>query len=77
MDGLTQKTGPLLERKLYREALQNWVGVRADLDEFFEKVMVMDPDEKIRRNRLSLLSILEARFRQMADFSLIQMGGKS
>lgn len=77
VDGLTRKTQPLLAQKQYREALQNWVGVRADLDLFFEKVMVMDHDEKIRRNRLSLLSILEARFRQMADFSLIQMGGKS
>ncbi len=28
----------------------------APIDRFFEHVMVMDPDEKIRANRMSLLS---------------------
>ena len=72
---LTLKTQPLLAQKQYRAALESWVGVRADLDIFFEKVMVMDPNESLRRNRLSLLSILETRFRQIADFSLLQTGG--
>ena len=75
MDDLIRKTQPMLEQRQYRAALQDWVRVRADLDLFFEKVMVMVPDEKVCRNRLSLLFILESRFRQMADFSLIQTGG--
>ncbi|OGR84215.1 MAG: glycine--tRNA ligase subunit beta [Elusimicrobia bacterium RIFCSPLOWO2_01_FULL_54_10] len=75
VDDLIRKTQPMLEQRQYRAALQDWVRVRADLDLFFEKVMVMVPDEKVCRNRLSLLFILESRFRQMADFSLIQTGG--
>ena len=32
-----------MEQKQYKAALQNWVLVRKDLDQFFEHVMVMDP----------------------------------
>ncbi len=72
LEGLHKKAEPLLLAKQYRAALQNWVKVRPELDQFFEKVMVMDPDEKVCANRLSLLSVLETRFHQLADFSLIQ-----
>lgn len=72
VDELIRKTQPLLDGRQYQAALQNWVQVRPELDQFFEKVLVMDQDEKVCRNRLSLLSILESRFRQLADFSRIQ-----
>ena len=69
---LSEKARPLVEQKHYKAALQNWVLVRKDLDRFFENVMVMDEDERVRDNRLSLLSFLESQFSQLADFSLIQ-----
>ena len=36
--------------------------------EFFEKVLVMDKDEKIKNNRLALLSSLKAKFSVVCDF---------
>ena len=75
MDDLSRKARPLVEHRQYKAALQNWVLVRKDLDLFFDRVMVMDQDEKICRNRLSLLSILDDQFRQIADFSMIQNRG--
>lgn len=67
-----EKTQSLLKERKYQPALQELVTIRGSLDQFFEKVLVMDPDESLRRNRLSLLAILESHFKQIADFSLIQ-----
>lgn len=61
-----------LRQKAYREVLQAWVQIRVVLDRFFEKVLVMDPDETICKNRLSLLFTLETYLKEVADFSLIQ-----
>ncbi|MEY8538639.1 glycine--tRNA ligase subunit beta [Lactococcus muris] len=41
------------------------------INNFFEKVMVMAEDEKVRSNRLALLSDLSSLTATMADFSLI------
>jgi glycyl-tRNA synthetase beta chain len=42
------------------------------VDEFFEKVLVMAPDDSVRGNRLSLLSHLVGLFRSVADLSQLQ-----
>jgi len=39
---------------------------------FFDSVMVMDEDEKLRHNRLALLAALRQLFLQVADISLLQ-----
>jgi glycyl-tRNA synthetase beta chain len=41
------------------------------VDRFFEEVMVMAEDERIRANRLTLLSELLKEFTTVADFSEI------
>ncbi len=41
------------------------------LNKFFDKVLVMDKDEKIKNNRLNLLSILSKKFNSICDFSKI------
>jgi glycyl-tRNA synthetase beta chain len=46
-------------------------GIRGPVDAFFEKVLVMAKDDRIRFNRLSLLSEISSFFRQVADFSKI------
>jgi glycyl-tRNA synthetase beta chain len=47
-------------------------GMRGVIDRFFEEVLVMHTDEKIRRNRLALCwHINHDLFRRLADFSLI------
>ena len=45
------------------------------IDTFFEAVMVMDPDAKIRENRLALLARVLSGFSLIADFSEIVVAG--
>ncbi|MEI6608444.1 MAG: DALR anticodon-binding domain-containing protein, partial [Deltaproteobacteria bacterium] len=49
--------------------------LRPPVDAFFDGVMVMDKDEKIRHNRLSLLAEISALFHKIADFSKIVTAG--
>ena len=62
-------------------AAQDYAGAIAVLAElaepiaaFFEGVMVMDKDEKIRNNRLGLLKMVDNLICQVADFSKIVLG---
>ena len=41
------------------------------ITEFFDKVLVMDKDEKIKQNRLSMLYAIKQKFAKIADFSKI------
>jgi glycyl-tRNA synthetase beta chain len=50
-------------------ALAVLAGLREPVDNFFDDVMVMTEDEKIRGNRLALLSRLRSLFLNMADIS--------
>jgi glycyl-tRNA synthetase beta chain len=63
-------------RKEYLEALLLLSTVREPLDRFFDKVMVMVDDEKVRANRLALLRTLLKEFSTIADFSEIATDGK-
>ena len=45
--------------------------IKERLDAFFDKVMVMVEDEKLRSNRLALLSSILNNFSSVADFSEI------
>ena len=58
----------------YKESLEVIAALRADVDRFFDQVMVMAEDAKIRTNRLALLSDLLREFTTIADFS--EMGGE-
>ena len=58
----------------YQEALETIAGLRKAVDKFFEEVMVMVEDERIRTNRLTLLSDLLKEFTTVADFS--EIGGE-
>ncbi len=53
----------------YREALAGIAGLRPEVDEFFDRVMVMAEREEVRRNRLTLLAELFGEFSTIADFS--------
>ncbi len=63
----------LLKGLKYKEALLQWVSIRKNLDTFFDKVMVMVDDKSLCSNRLSLLYQLESLFKQVADFSHLQV----
>ncbi len=55
----------------YSSALREIAGLRTPVDAFFEGVLVMAENEKIRFNRLSLLKEISALFHRIADFSRI------
>ena len=60
-----------IAEKDFSAALNKLAALRPHVDAFFDKVMVMDKDEKVRFNRLSLLSEISALFHKIADFSKI------
>jgi glycyl-tRNA synthetase beta chain len=55
----------------YDEALALIAKLRTPIDQFFDKVMVMVDDERLRGNRLALLEAILRRFTTVADFSEI------
>jgi len=63
--------------KEYGDALLLLSTAREPVDAFFDKVMVMAEDEKVRANRLALLRTLLEEFSTIADFSEIVTEGKA
>jgi len=61
----------LRKKKEYSDALRLLSTAREPVDAFFDKVMVMVEDEKLRANRLALLRTLLKEFSTIADFSEI------
>jgi glycyl-tRNA synthetase beta chain len=59
----------LKKEKKYRKALEKISDLRPAVDFFFDKVLVMVEDEKLRRNRIALLGGLLKEFSTIADFS--------
>nr|WP_220019281.1 glycine--tRNA ligase subunit beta [Gilliamella apicola] len=69
---LTDKLAPYFSEGRYQDALIELSSLKAPIDTFFEKVMVMVDDEKIKLNRLALLKKLQNLFLKVADISLLQ-----
>jgi glycyl-tRNA synthetase beta chain len=65
----------LRAQKNYEQALLEVSKLRPAVDKFFDKVMVMVEDEKVRANRLALLQTLLKEFSTIADFSEIVTEG--
>ncbi len=55
----------------YVDHMVQLAALRGPIDQFFDQVMVMVEDKKIRENRLLLLSQLRALFLQVADIALL------
>lgn len=70
------EVSPLIEAREYLKALERISALRPVVDKFFEDVMVMAEDAKVRDNRLSLLSRLSGLFGEIADFSKIVAGSR-
>jgi len=56
----------------WARVMENVTALRPAVDRFFDEVLVMAEDEKLRRNRLALLRRVGALFAPVADFSKIQ-----
>jgi glycyl-tRNA synthetase beta chain len=61
-----------VEKEDFAVAMKALSGLRAPVDVFFDRVMVNDPQEQLRRNRLLLLSRLREALSAVADFSKIE-----
>ncbi|PYY13994.1 MAG: glycine--tRNA ligase subunit beta [Acidobacteria bacterium] len=55
----------------YQETLNHIAQLRPVVDTFFDRVMVMAEDDKLRSNRLALLATMQRSFSEIADFSEI------
>lgn len=62
---------PMFSRGEYDSALTRLSAIRSDVDAFFDKVMVMAEDPKVRGNRLALLRDLRGLFLGVADISYL------
>ena len=60
-----------LDKGLFNQALVEIASIRDIVDHFFDSVLVMEKDDKIRSNRLALLSNIASVFEIFADFSKI------
>ena len=56
----------------YENYIKQLIGLNAQIDNFFEKVLVMDKDENIKNNRIALLTILKNYYEKIADFSVLR-----
>ncbi|MGI9291752.1 MAG: glycine--tRNA ligase subunit beta [Gammaproteobacteria bacterium] len=61
-----------LANRNYESALQRLANLREPVDGYFDQVMVMTDDEKVRANRLAQLGQLRSLFLDVADISCIQ-----
>jgi len=66
-----ERLDKLLIGKDYREALAELTRLKDPVDQFFDSVLVMDKNRRIRDNRLALLGRIAALFCRIADFSKI------
>jgi glycyl-tRNA synthetase beta chain len=72
VEELARETAPLLETRDYEAVLRALATVRPDVDAFFDRVMVMTDNDRVRHNRLALLRSLEGLFLGVADISKLQ-----
>ncbi len=66
----------LSDQRDYQQALLEVSRLRPAIDHFFDSVMVMVDDDRLRSNRLALLQTLLKEFSTIADFSEIVTEGK-
>ncbi len=64
------KTAIFAER--YQEAMDSLLGLRADINSFFDKTTINADDPSIRVNRLILLSQVRDVIHEISDFSLLE-----
>lgn len=57
----------------YEEAVKQLARLTEPVEKFFEKVLVMHENERLKSNRLALLRSIEKTFEQVADFTRIQL----
>jgi glycyl-tRNA synthetase beta chain len=70
-DEVANKVSALRTERNYRAALETVATLRPAVDAFFENVMVMDPDPRLRGARLGMIWQVREGLAGIADFSEI------
>ena len=69
--GIREKALSRIDQGDYLTCLKELAALKGDVDGFFDSVLVMAKDDKVKYNRLSLLEAISALFHKIADFSYI------
>jgi glycyl-tRNA synthetase beta chain len=69
VEALRQDVERLVTARRYEEALARLASLRGTVDAFFDKVLVMADDVRVRANRLALLAALQRLFLHIANLS--------
>jgi glycyl-tRNA synthetase beta chain len=72
LEAASAKAQAALAREAFDEAMTALAGLRAPVDEFFDRVTVNTDQPELRENRLRLLSEIRATLNRVADFSQIE-----
>jgi glycyl-tRNA synthetase beta chain len=75
VSSLRETVEPMLELGEYSRALPRLAGLRQVVDAFFDQVLVMAEDPRVRDNRLALLQGLSELFLRTADISRLRLEG--
>ena len=67
------RVGQHIQEGDYAGALEIMVTLGPEIDNFFDEVLVMTDDEKLRNNRVALLQRISALYRKLANFSALQI----
>lgn len=73
-EGILDRFESATREKRFRDALQALLELAEPIDLFFDRVMVMAEDEKLKSNRLNLLGAITGLFLTIADFSRLEVG---
>ena len=57
----------------YKALLQELISLNPTVTKFFDDVLVMDKDEKVKNNRLALLNELKNKYIMLTDFSKLNV----
>jgi len=68
-EAIGQQIADLSETGNYQESFDKLHSLKAQVDQFFDQVMVMDKNEDIKNNRLNVLTNLARKIWSIADFS--------
>ena len=63
------QAAPLLDRGDYQETMRLFLGLKDPIDSFFDQVMVMAEEERLRNNRINLMARVARLFLRVGDFS--------
>ena len=73
---VSSQIAELAEEGRYGEALESFAGMAPELEQFFDDVMVMVENEKVKLNRMALLDSVGRAAKQIADVTKIVVDRK-